>query len=1172
MLPSWLLLLISSGYVGLLFAVAYWGDRRAAREPAAVARPWTYSLALAVYCTSWTYYGAVGRAAAQGWDFLPIYLGPMLVFLLGKPLVTRIVRVSRRHNLTSVADFIGARYGRRQELAALVALIAVVGVLPYLALQLKAVAQSMAVMTRPDPQALPLLDDSALSTAILLATFAILFGTRTVASSENHHGMVLAIAFESIVKLLAFCAVGAFVSWQVFDGLPEAYAAAQAMPGVAEAMSRGSWSAGFVVQTVLAMAAILCLPRQFHVTVVENGDERELRTARWLFPLYLGVISVFVLPIAAAGASVLAGKGVAPDTFVLNVPLHLGHDRLALLAFLGGFSAATSMVIVETIALSTMLSNEIVTPLLLRRRGVAQRSDLSGLIKNVRRAAIVALLGLAYLYNRYFTGSGTLASIGLLSFAAVLQFAPALVGGVYWRRGSHQGVLAGLLGGFAVWAYTLLVPTVLGLGSDFVQHGPFGIDWLRPQALFGLSGLDAITHGALWSLGANLLGYVGGSIGFPAGLRERLHAARYVDEGEPRGPPAAAVEVAGATVGDLQELLERFFGARRAGELLDEYGATAGAIPPARERAPAALIRHTERLLAGALGASSARVVLASMLRGHDMQIEDVIRVLDETSHALQFSRELLQAALEHLSQGVSVVDRELRVVAWNRRYIELFGYPPGLVAVGRPIEELFRFNARRGLLGPGDVEELVRRRLVHMRAGTAYSHEREMPGGTVVEIRGNPMPGGGFVTTYADITAYKASERTLQDLAGSLEQRVRARTEELSRLNAELATAKAGAERANAAKTRFLAAASHDLVQPISAARLFLAAFDRRNQPAALNVLLQNVENALQTAEKLLAGLLDISLLDAGAQPVQRRDLRLATVLEPLAAEFTALAGERGLSFRFVPSSAVVKTDPALLRRVLQNFLSNALRYTASGRVLLGVRRTRDGVRIQVIDTGPGIPAERHAEIFEEFRRLTPRGEPGERGGERGLGLGLAIADRIARLLGHRIEVRSQPGRGSAFCITVPRGDARRAQAAAPRREPAAPAAPAGPGPRVLCIENEPAVLAAMESLLRSWGCRVIAASGFDEAQAQWERDRDVPDVALVDYHLDAGENGCEAMDRLRRVWGVDVPGVIVTADHTPEARAAASARGYAFVQKPLKPAALRAILNRLVLADAAE
>ncbi|MEQ1438337.1 PAS domain-containing hybrid sensor histidine kinase/response regulator [Fontimonas sp. SYSU GA230001] len=1166
MLPQWLLFLLSAAYVGLLFALAWWGDRNAARTSEGRPRPLTYSLALAVYCTSWTFYGAVGRAAESGWDYLPIYLGPMLVFLFGAPLLERLLQLCRRHNITSLADFIGARYGRRQLLAALVTVIAVIGILPYLALQLKAVAVSMDVLIAPDSRSAGWFSDGALVTAFLLAVFAILFGTRQVSSRENHHGLVLAVAFESVVKLVAFLAVGLYATYSVFGGAGDAITAALSQPRVAAAMARPDWMAGFLAQTVLAMAAILCLPRQFHIMVVENSDPGDLRTARWVFPGYLALISLFVLPIAGAGA-LLLGSGVAPDTYVLNLPLQRGDGGLALLAYIGGFSAATSMVIVSTIALSTMLSNELVMPLLLRWQplGLARGSDLSGLIKTVRRVAIVALLILAYLYTRFFAAGGTLTSIGLLSFAAVLQFAPALLGGLYWKRGTHQGVLAGLVVGFAMWGYTLMLPTLLGSEAPLVRDGPLGLSWLRPQGLLGIDWLDAVTHGTVWSLACNLLGYVLGSRWFVAGLRDHLHAVRFIGEAEPDARPRE-IATGNATVGDLRALLERFFGAPRAAQHLHDYGARIGVVLHDRDRATPELVRASERSLAGALGASSARVVMAAMLRGRDMQVEDVIQLLDETSHALQFSRELLQATLEHLPQGVSVVDHELRLVAWNRRYVQLFGYPDELIVQGRPIEDLIRHNAGQGLIGgrtgvapAQDVEALVARRLEHMRAGRAHEHERAMPDGTVIQIRGNPMPGGGFVTSYTDVTEYKRQQAHLQELADTLEQRVRERTEELSRLAGELATAKASADRANAAKTRFLAAASHDLVQPISAARLFLAAVDRERAAPELRTLVHNVEGALAAAERLLSALLDISRLDAGALPVRREHLRLSAVLAPLAAEFSVLAKERGLELRARSCAAVVFTDPGLLRRILQNFLSNALRYTPSGRVLLGCRRTRGGVRIEVWDTGPGIPASRQQEIFEEFRRLRSH----DTRGESGLGLGLAIAERTARLLGHDIGMRSTEGRGSLFWVRVPLGNP---AALSVPGEPPARSAPAFDQPRVLCIENEAAVLAGMKALLESWGCRVVACASLAEAEAHWRGGARAPDLALVDYHLDDGVSGIDALDTLRRTWQREVPGIVVTADHTPQARQAAIDRGYAFLPKPVAIAKLRALVNRIL------
>lgn len=1157
-MPGWFLLVISAAYVGLLFAIAYWGDRRAARAPLIGARPLTYSLALAVYCTSWTFYGAVGRAASSGWDYLPIYLGPMLVFLLGAPLLERLITLCRHHNITSIADFIGARYGRRQALASLVTAIAVIGVLPYLALQLKAVADSLGVMARPSLHD-DWIGDGALVTAVLLSAFAILFGTRHVSSSESHHGLVLAVAFESVVKLLAFVAIGLYAAYGVFDGMGDAITVALNQPHVTEAMARPDWMTGFIAQTVLAMAAIVCLPRQFQIMVVEHSHRSELRTARWVFPLYLMLVSVFVLPIAGAGALTTSADAM-PDMYVLSVPLAGERPHLALFAYIGGFSAATSMVIVSAIALSTMLSNELVMPALLRWHplGIARGNDLSGLIKTVRRFSIVLLLALAWLYTRIIADR-TLTSIGLLSFAAVLQFAPALIGGLYWKRGTHQGVFAGLIAGFAVWAYTLMLPALLADDGALLRDGPFGIGWLRPHALFGIDWLDPVTHGTVWSLAFNLAGYVLVSGWITPGLRDHLHAVRFIDVASPQ--PTAAEGLSGsATIGDLRILLERFFGGERAVQLLLDYGASAGIRLHDRDRATPQILRASERLLAGALGASSARVVMSAMLRGRDMQVEDVIRVLDETSHALQFSRELLQAALEHLPQGVSVVDKELRLVAWNRRYVELFDYPPDLVVQEQPIEDLLRHNARRGLLGTdGDeIEELVERRLEHMRAGRAYEHERRMPDGSVIQIRGNPMPGGGFVTSYTDVTAYKRAEAGLQDLADTLEQRVRERTDELSHLAGELALAKSAAERANAAKTRFLAAASHDLVQPISAARLFVAARNRKRIGAEAEALMLNVEGSLGAAERLLAALLDISRLDAGALPVRREHLPLAEILDPLAAEFAVLAQERGLRLRMRASRQIVYTDPGLLRRILQNFLSNALRYTEHGSVLLGCRRAGSALRIEVRDSGPGIDPARQHEVFEEFRRLHSH----DARGERGLGLGLAIAERSARLLGHAIGMRSTLGRGSVFWISVPLGDAAAVQAAVSPRQPPTPAFG---GVRVLCIENEADVLAGLRALLQSWGCEVAACSNLEEAlQAAGT----APDVVLADYHLDDDTSGIDALDALQARWARQVPGIVITADHTPQARQAALDRGYAFLPKPVAVAKLRALMSRLLAA----
>lgn len=559
------------------------------------------------------------------------------------------------------------------------------------------------------------------------------------------------------------------------------------------------------------------------------------------------------------------------------------------------------------------------------------------------------------------------------------------------------------------------------------------------------------------------------------------------------------------------------------------------------------------------------RALLSGSAPGEDLDMRELSELLSMTADEIRFYQQLLRATLEHLSLGVSVVDHEQRLVAWNRRYIEIFDYPPGLITLGRPIAEVMRYNARRGLLSPGtgaDAEDAVARRIAYMRSGTVHQHERELPNGRVIEIRGDPMPGGGFVTSYSDVTAYKRAQRELQEINETLEVRVCERTAELVKANAALSEAKLAAERANQAKTRFLASASHDLVQPLNAARLFVSSIDRRKFAETEQRMLTQVENSLTAAESLLGALLDISRLDAAAHELKSEHVELARMMEPLSAEFAALARQRGLEFSMVRSKAVVHTDPRLLRRVLQNFLSNAVRYTREGKILMGCRRLKGAVRIEVWDTGPGIPLQKQHEIFEEFRRLNPQQ------GDAGLGLGLAIADRLARLMNHPLSLRSWPGRGSVFSITVPLGDP--AQVSIPPGASPATRSDYLRGITVLVLDNEQAVMEGMKALLQSWGASVIAARDGATAMALTSTRQRPPDLALIDFHLDEGDDGLQVLLRLQASWKRPVPGIIITADPTQQA-CDVGGQHFPVLGKPIKPAALRALMSRLLSIKAA-
>ena len=520
MLQGWFIVVVALAYIGFLFLVASYGDRSRKRVRGSRARLLIYPLSLAIYCTSWTFFGSVGVAARTGFDFLTIYIGPVLMVGLAYPLIIRIVRLAKGQNITSIADFIAARYGKSQAVAATVALIAIVGMIPYIALQLKAVSASVgtiiANVTAGGAAMQPLLGDIALFVALLMAAFAVLFGTRHVDATEHQDGLMLAIATESIIKLVAFLAVGIFVTFVMFPGPVALFTRALDDPHTASVLTHVPSATTFLATTVLSLFAIVLLPRQFHVGVVENRSESEIRRAALLFPAYLVLINLFVMPIAMAGLLTFPLGLTDGDMFVLALPLRAHSEWFTLIAFIGGLSAATAMVIVESVALAIMVSNDIVMPLILNRRAVAADGpdDAGAQLLMVRRLAIFAILFLAYIYYRS-AGPAQLASIGLLSFAAIAQLMPVFFGGLVWRRGTALGAIAGMTAGILVWAYTLLLPSISDtgiIGEHIVSVGPLGIAWLRPQASPGSSSAESLRAVCLV---ANLLRQCGKDLDAP---------------------------------------------------------------------------------------------------------------------------------------------------------------------------------------------------------------------------------------------------------------------------------------------------------------------------------------------------------------------------------------------------------------------------------------------------------------------------------------------------------------------------------------------------------------------------------------------------------------------------------------------------------------------------------
>lgn len=1096
------LVALGLAWAAILFGVALYGDR----HPGLFDR-WgalVQGLSLAVYCTSWTFYGMVTQAASHGWLVPPTFLGTMALLVFGFPFLLRLCRYAREQNATSIADLVGARFDQDLRLAALVTGVALLGLVPYIALQLRAVAEAYErlvapVGAQPDPAAW---QDVAFWVAAMMAGFAMLFGTRRAAATEYNRGLTLAMAFESLFKLAVILGLGLYALWRTQPH----WDATGAQWAFLTQPSHGNYLALFT----LGALAMFTLPHQVQIGVIGPDPARHFRAARWLFCAYLGLMSLAILALGWAGYA--EGRGT-DDFYAIALPLRQGHVGVALVGFLGGISAATGMVIMAAITLSIMISNHWVLPLLFRRAVRNPAHDMRGALLRVRRMVIAAVLLLAWWYSRKLGSMGFLADIGSLSVSALVQLAPGVVIAVYGLRVRSRAIIHGLLAGVAFWSYLLVVPMLARAGvidaASLQALGAFG-----PEQFLGLDSWDLLTRALFISLAANTLAIV---------LSSTRDGVRVAAKGAP------------ITVQNLRTLASHFLTPAQIEKALYE--------DPAHKPDPAAQIAAIERELTSILGGASARLLLDTAERGH--QREAMVNFVGEASAAVHFSQALLEVALENMSQGISVVDRDLRLLAWNQRYAKLFQYPPELLRVGTPVELLVRHNAERGLLGAGPVEELIARRVAHLRAGTPYVAERLLPDGTVIEIRGNPMPGGGFVATFTDVSASRRTESELKRLNETLEQRVIERTAESERARIE-------AERANQGKSRFLAAIGHDLLQPINAAHLFTHALAQQLRETTYRDAVAQIDGALTSTESLVSALLDISRLDAGGFVPRPTRFAVDEMLKSLGSEFQVLASEKGLRFKRVRTKAWVESDPQLLRRVVQNFLANAIRYTEKGRILLGVRRRATFLAIEVWDTGSGIAESDQAVIFEEFRRLN------RPGGSEGLGLGLAIADRIAKLMKHRIFLRSRPGRGTVFGIEVPRiaatpivGIPKPLQALAPPRS------------RILLVENDVAVGQAMCSLLRTWHCDVFLAKDFAEAQAHLAGPP--PDLLLLDYHLDGNRTGLDVRAQLGDAVKC-IPTVVITADRSDGVRDAVAEAGCFLLHKPLRPLALKSLMSRIL------
>lgn len=1069
-----------------------------------------YTLGLGVYCSSWTFYGAVGSAVREGWNYLPIYIAPCAVMLLAPAFLRRLADAVHAERATTISDFIAARFGHDPAIARTVTVIALCGIIPYGALQLRSIGNAFAVVTGA-PVALPVM----VAASLVLALFAILFGTRRYEVAGRNEGLLVSIAIESAIKLVALLLVGLAAFLALHEVAPQQRAVAVEI--LSARFAPGRLDLEFVVIALISALAVLVLPRQFFMALAEAQHPSDLPRARWGVAAYIATMAGLIVPIAAAGLIMLPADA-APDLFVLELPQALGSHWITIAAMLGGLSSAAAMVIVDATALATMVSNDLIFPAVLRSDGEGEDAARAGALGRrmliVRRFAIIGIVGLSLAWALLLPARNSLASIGLVAFAAMAQFTPHLLLGTL-RNGRDP--LAGrisLLAGFALWLWTLALPPIL----PPAWLGGLERTALDPLRLFGIGHATPLVHGVLWSLSVNLL------------LLLALSARRGAAIAMPRVARGSRTV---RNIGELSALAALFIG----------EDAAAAAFPQARHDQPVdrSAARQAQDLIAAVVGASSARALVASALIGGQLGIADVTRLLDEGGQSLRFSRQLLAASFENLPSGISVIDASLALVAWNQRYVAMFDYPPGLVRVGVPVADLIRHNIRRGGFA-GDVEAQVERRLERLRARRPYVSERIRRDGRVIKSVGGPMPGGGYLTSFTDVTEEAAIRSELRRTLDDMEGRVAERTEALSEANRRLAEA-------TREKTRFLAAASHDLLQPLHAGRLFSTALDRQVGEAQ-RPLVARVERSIVAAEALLRALLDISKLDAGGIAPNPERVALGPLVRDICEGMRPLAEEKGLRIAVGPEQGWALTDPGLLRSVLQNLLSNAVRYTSEGGILVGVRKRGGCWRIDVIDSGVGIPNDKLQAIFTEFTRLGAIETEG-------LGLGLAIVERIARLLDLELSVASRLGRGSRFSISLP------AVAPPVERTIAAPPPAKAAGAkalRVLVVDNDPAIVEATTALLESAGHTAQPAATIAGAVALAGE----IDVALVDYNLEDGEDGLALISRLRRRHPA-LPAALVTAESDVELARTTRSLGIAYFAKPVDPALIEQFLAKV-------
>lgn len=1176
MIAEWIVFFTIIVFILIVSVLMGFANRNKNTPTMVLMRPVIYALTSTLFLISAFTYRLYDVVIATGWNVIAVALGPLLLVVFGLPFIKRLAKITRIQHIKSLPDFLSTRFGKKYSISIVTALILLFLSIPFLGIQIWYLDYSTDII-------IAFIDDNFVHEhgavfvlhnlepivasfkpmLILLLIFSAYIAVKSIRSNVGMDGLLSAVAATTLGLFGVLIVYFLYVSYIEFNGVIHIVDEFSLFDSQKEVVkSQFSWPQ-FVIIGLLSCFTFIVTPWQFQIIIAENNHDQELDILRKVFVPFGAVFFLMILIISLA--VIMGFNGSANGFALLSASFTKNSMFIGIFLYVITIIGTTLLLAIEVLALSTIISNDLIVPLMIRNIGQKRFAQMQTgqSISSLRKFVLILTLVVSYMLFVWFPYTGFDIKLTFAANILLFQLAPALIGGVYWDRATSKGVFAGIIAGVFMWGITMLIPYLMQIGSldtSILTNGIGGLSWLKPTALFGLN-IDEFSYVAFWSIGSNILFFVIFSLAFKPDPNEVVQNRLFSDVRDNAENPELQEWQKNTNLYDLQIMVGQYIGQDIAEIRFRKFAETERLEYKLNKFAPVKFIKFARQQLASAIGASSARFVMALVMERKRTNASSTLKLLDEASDLIHLNRELLQSAIDNINQGICVLDENLKVTSWNKSFLSILNIPTGIMEQSSSFEVILKYCAKRGDFGMGDVSNLVAERILNYVVLKKTVREKLEDSGQVVEVTSSSMPEGGCVITFDNVTAQVVAANELEIANINLEHRVESRTNELTKLNEQLEKAKTEAEQANIDKTRFLAAASHDISQPMNAARLYSSALLEHEMNEKTKKIATSLDLSLTSVEEILVALLDISRLDSGVYKAEMSHFGLNDLFEQLYIEFKPLAEKQGLKFRYVATSKYVRSDRRHLRRILQNYISNAIKYTEKGTVLFGCRKIGDRIRMDIWDTGHGVAPFQIKTIFKEFKRL----ESGMRMAQ-GVGLGLSIVDRISKMIGAELEIDSRVDEGSRFSCYVEIGTKPKNIISSDNRQQV-PRNKLG-AINVVCIDNEVEILKALETLLSNWGVNGIYTETSKDALQEIEKLGIVPDAIIADYHLNF-ENGVFAIEKIR--WQIDHPikAILATADRSEQVVKVCQAKDITLMYKPLKPAILRAILARLDAPD---